>query len=304
VATSLAEMLSEVLLGRPDAIRQALVALLSGGHVLIEDRPGVGKTLLAKALARGIGGTIRRVQGTPDLLPSELTGVAIYEAASGAWHFRPGPLFANLVLFDELNRATPRTQSALLEAMQEHQVTVDGTTHSLPDPFFVVATQNPAEHAGTFPLVESQCDRFAISLEIGYPPREAEREVLLGTGGETALDSAKPVADLTAIREAVRAVRGVHRSAAVADYVIDLATTTRQDPAVLLGASPRAALDLLRAAQANAVLSDRAFVTPDDVKAVFLPVLVHRIVLHGGEDRMAVTALLESILGRVPVPRG
>ena len=304
LADALADTVCTVLLGRPAVVRFALVGLLSGGHVLIEDRPGVGKTLLAKATARAVGATVSRVQGTPDLLPGELTGVAVFESSTGAWHFRPGPLMANIVLFDELNRATPRTQSALLEAMQERQVTVDGETHALPDPFFVVATQNPAEHTGTFPLVESQRDRFVLSLEVGYPPRGTERDVLLGAGGQDALDEIQPVTNLDGLRTAQATVRRVHRSEAVADYVIDLADATRNDPAVSLGASPRASQDLIRLAQAQALLSGRSFVTPDDVKAVFVPALVHRIVLHGGEDRAVATALLESILGRVPVPRG
>jgi len=303
LSAALSEALSAVLLGRPEAIRLSLVALLSGGHLLIEDTPGVGKTLLAKAIARGVGATMHRVQGTPDLLPGELTGVAVFDARAGEWCFRPGPLFSHVVLVDELNRATPRTQSALLEAMQERQVSVDGTTHLLPDPFFVVATQNPSEHAGTFPLVESQRDRFALAIEIGYPPREAERDVLLGTGGEDALNEMEAVADLNGVRAALAAVRHVHCHPSVADYVIDLATATRRDPAVVVGASPRASLDVLRAAQANAVLSERDFVTPDDVKRVLVAALAHRVMLHGGQDGPSVAALLESVLDRVPVPR-
>jgi MoxR-like ATPase len=212
-------------------------------------------------------------------------------------------LFANVVVCDELNRATPRTQSALLEAMQELQITVDGETHPLPDPFFVVATQNPVEHAGTFPLVESQRDRFLVSMEIGYPPRAAERGVLMGAGGSDAIEELQAVTTLEDLRDALGVVRRVHRSGAVADYIIDLIDATRSDPAVALGASPRASQDLMRAAQAQAFLAGRSFVTPDDVKAVLVPALVHRIVLQGGEDRMVVSALLESILGRVPVPR-
>ena len=304
VARTLSDGMSGVLLGRPDAVRLAVVALLSGGHLLIEDRPGVGKTILAKTLARSIGGTMRRIQGTPDLLPGELTGVTVYDSSSGEWRFRSGPLFANIVLCDELNRATPRTQSALLEAMQERQITVDGETHPLPNPFFVVATQNPVEHAGTFPLVESQRDRFLLSMEIGYPPRDAERDVLLGEGGQEALEEVREVTSLEELREAMAAVRRVHRSEAVADYIVDLVNATRSDPSVALGASPRASQDLMRAAQAQALLSGRSFVTPDDVKAVLVPALVHRIVLHGGDDRAVLSALLESIVGRVPVPRG
>ena len=306
-ATALAEALtgelSGVLLGRPEVVHLALVSLLSRGHLLIEDRPGVGKTLLAKALARGIGGTMRRIQGTLDLLPGELTGVAVFDAGGREWEFRLGPLFSHVVLVDELNRATPRTQSALLEAMQERQVTIDGVRHALPDPFFVVATQNPADQAGTFPLVESQRDRFCLSVEIGYPPRDAERQLLLGTGGQDALEGVEPVADLDEVRDAIAAVRHVHCSPAVADYVIDLASATREDSTVSMGASPRAALDVVHAAQAQALLSGRDFVTPDDVKVVLVPALAHRVEVPGG-DRGAVLALLAAIADRVPVPRG
>ena len=304
LATAVAESVASVVLGRPEAIRLAVVALLSGGHLLVEDTPGVGKTLLAKALALSIGGSMRRVQGTPDLLPSELTGVAVYDAEGRDWRFRPGSLFAHVVLVDELNRATPRTQSALLEAMQERQVSVDGVTHLLPDPFFVIGTQNPVEQVGTFPLVESQRDRFTLAIEIGYPPREAERGVLLGAGGQDALGDVGPVTDPAAVHDAISAVHRLHCAAAVADYVIDLTTATRTDPAVLLGASPRASLDLLRASQAHALLSQRDFVAPDDIKAVAVAALSHRILLRSGEDRPAVIALLHALVERVPVPRG
>ncbi|HZT64739.1 MAG TPA: MoxR family ATPase [Acidimicrobiales bacterium] len=302
LAGRLAAAVSSVVLGKPEAIRLALVALLSGGHLLIEDAPGVGKTLLAKAIARAVGGTVRRVQATPDLLPGELTGVSVFD--SGEWRFRPGPLFANVVLVDELNRATPRTQSALLEAMEERQVSVDGTTHSLPEPFFVVATQNPFEYSGTFPLVESQRDRFALTIEMGYPPRQSERQVLLGSGGVDALDQLEPVADLAQLRAALAAVRRVHCSEAVADYVIDLAEATRGDPEVRIGASPRASLALLHAGQAHALLAARDYVSPDDVKAVALAALAHRVVLHAGGDLRSAASVVESVLTRVPVPRG
>jgi len=304
LAAALGAALGEVVIGRPEAIRLALIALLSGGHLLIEDTPGVGKTLLAKALARAIGGTMGRVQGTPDLLPSELTGVSIYDAAGGEWRFHPGPLFAHVVMFDELNRTTPRTQSALLEAMQEHQVSVDGVSHALPRPFFVVATQNPAEQTGTFPLVESQRDRFAVAAAIGYPPREAERTILLGPGGQDALDRLTPLTSPGDLTEAQKAVRHIHVAPAVADYVIDLATETRRDPAVEIGASPRANLDVVRTAQAHALLSGRDFVSPQDVQAMAGAALGHRLVLRGQGDWGAATALVADIVGRVPVPRG
>src|SRR5687767_10232051 len=207
---ALYENLGRVLRGKPETLRLAVIGVLSGHHLLLEDVPGVGKTLLTKAIARSVGGSFRRVQGTPDLLPSELTGVSVFHSAADEWEFRPGPLFANVVLVDEINRATPRTQSALLEAMEERQVTVDGTTWDLPDPFFVVATQNPIEHAGTFPLVEGQRDRFGLVLELGHPHRQAERELLLGAGGTESLDSLRAVCTPEALAAATSAVRTVY----------------------------------------------------------------------------------------------
>ena len=295
--------LASVMRGRPEAIRLAVVALLSGGHLLVEDVPGVGKTLLAKAMARCVGGSFRRVQATPDLLPGELTGVSVFHRESEEWQFRRGPLFANVVLVDEINRATPRTQSALLEAMEERQVTVDGVTHPLPDPFFVVATQNPYDHAGTFPLVEGQRDRFAVVVEIGHPGREAEQELLLGRGGIGALEELRPVTTPEELSLAIAEVRDVHCDPQVAGYVVDVAAATRADPDVRIGASPRASLALLHAAQAHAVTAARAFVAPDDVKAVAVPALAHRLLLSGGPDTEAAGAVVRTALQRVPVPR-
>jgi MoxR-like ATPase len=304
LATELARALSQVVRGKPQPIRLALVALLSGGHLLVEDVPGVGKTLLAKAVARVVGGSFRRIQATPDLLPAELTGVSVFSAQREEWEFRPGPLFANVVLVDEINRTTPRTQSALLEAMEERQVTVDGVTYALPDPFFLVATQNPFEHAGTFPLVEGQRDRFAVVVEMGLPGRETERELLLGHGGVDSLGELEAVIDPRRLRAAVAEVRSTHCAPAVADYIVDLSTAVRAHPEVRLGASPRASITLLHAARAQAVMGGRSFVSPDDVKSVAAAVLSHRLVLSGGPDLHAAATLVRSVVDRVPVPRG
>jgi MoxR-like ATPase len=296
--------LSMVIRGKPEALRLGVIALLSGGHLLVEDVPGVAKTLLAKAMAASVGGSFRRVQGTPDLLPSDLTGVSVYQPASGAWEFRPGPLFANVVLVDEVNRATPRTQAALLEAMEEHQVSVDGATRPLPDPFFLVATQNPFEHAGTFLLPDGQLDRFAVVMHLGYADPVSERDVLLGRGGAEVLDQLDPVTDTDGLRWARAAVREVHCEPAVADYIVAIATATRSHPEISIGASTRASVGVLHAAQATAALGGRAFVTPDDVKSVAAPALAHRLILRGGPDIKAAAALVHAVLDRVPVPRG
>ena len=303
LASALYDNLSRVIRGKSEPIRMALVALLSGGHLLVEDVPGVGKTLLAKSLACSIGGSFRRIQATSDLLPADLTGVSVFHRSSEDWEFRAGPIFAHVVLVDEVNRATPRTQSALLEAMEERQVTVDGTSWKLPRPFFLVATQNPFEHAGTFPLPEGQRDRFAVVIQMGYPDRSAEREVLAGQGGIEQLDELKPVTDPESLESAIDAVRRVHCEASVADYVIDISTSTRRRPEVMLGASPRASLNLLHAAQAHAAVVGRHYVTPDDVKAVAGPVLAHRLVLTGGPDIRAAGDVVRSVLESVPTPR-
>ncbi|HEY3725402.1 MAG TPA: MoxR family ATPase [Acidimicrobiia bacterium] len=291
-----------VLRGKPDPVTLALVALLSGGHLLVEDVPGVGKTLLAKALARTVGGVFHRVQCTPDLLPSELTGVSVFHLAGNEWEFRPGPLFAHVVLVDELNRATPRTQSALLEAMEERHVTVDGVTRDLPHPFFLVATQNPFETIGTFPLVEGQLDRFAVVTHIGAPDADTERALLLGEGGEDALTELAPVSDPVALADAIATVRRIHCAPAVADYVIAIATATRSSPEIAIGASPRASLALLHAAQASALLSGRGYVVPDDVKRLAVPVLAHRLLLRDPATLREAQVFVAALVDGVPVP--
>ena len=289
--------------GKDDVVGLALVALLSGGHLLVEDLPGTGKTLLAKSLAVALGGSFGRVQCTPDLLPTDITGTSVYSPADGSWTFRPGPLFAHVVLVDEVNRASPRTQSALLEPMEEHQVTVDGTTRPLPDPFFCIATQNPHGQVGTFPLPESQLDRFGLVATMGRPDRAAEREVLGGRGGADALPGLVPVTDPGALVAARAAVRAVHCAPPLLDYVLDLADATRTHPGLTVGASPRAALGLLHAAQARAVVDGRAHVTPDDVQAVLVPTLAHRVLVGGAADTAAAAAVLAEVAARTPVPR-
>ena len=303
VAADLFANVTRVFRGKPDQTRLALAGLLSGGHLLIEDVPGVGKTLLAKAIAKSVGGNFRRIQGTPDLLPADLTGVTVYRRHSEAWEFQPGPLFANVVLIDEINRATPRTQSATLEAMEERQVSVDGRTHSLPDPFLLIATQNPYEHAGTFPLVEGQRDRFALVLEVGLPDRDSERELLAGKGGLESLHQLQAVTDPTKLAAAIDEVGRVPVHHAVAEYILDITSATRSHPMISLGASPRASLSLQRVAQAHATVVGRTFVAPDDVKRVAAAVLAHRVILSGGDLRSA-TALVEEIVDGINVPTG
>jgi MoxR-like ATPase len=302
LATAVRERVEGVLRGKPEPVTLALVALLSGGHLLIEDVPGVGKTLLAKALARSIGGVFHRVQCTPDLLPSELTGVSVFHLAGNEWEFRPGPLFAHVVLVDELNRATPRTQSALLEAMEERQVTVDGVTRELPHPFFLVATQNPYETTGTFPLVEGQLDRFSVVTHIGPPDPATERALLLGEGGEDALADLTRVSDPLVLADAIATVRRIHCEPSVADYVIAIANATRTNPDVAIGASPRASLALLHAAQALALLDGRSYVVPDDVKHLAVPVLAHRLMLRDPATLREAQTFLVSLVESVPVP--
>jgi MoxR-like ATPase len=278
---ALDENVRRVVLGKPEVVRLVLTGLLAGGHVLLEDVPGVGKTVLAKTIARSIACDFRRVQFTPDLLPSDILGVAVYDQRTSAFEFKPGPVFTNVLLADEINRATPRTQSALLEAMNDFQVSVDRTSHPLPSPFLVIATQNPYEFEGTYPLPESQLDRFMLKVRIGYPSLEDERRILVAQRAQHPLDALKPVvtgAQVLAIQEAAR---GVRVDASVTDYLLALVRATRGSKLLTVGASPRGALFLSRAAQAHALLAGRDFVLPDDVKALAVPVLAHRVIGRG-----------------------
>lgn len=301
----LLENIGSVVLGKVDPIRMAVTALLAEGHVLIEDVPGVGKTLLARAIAASLDCSFRRIQFTPDLLPSDITGSSIYNAASGEFVFKEGPIFANVVLADEINRTNPRTQSALLEAMSDRQVSVEGKTYPLESPFFVLATQNPFEFEGTYVLPESQLDRFMIRIKMGYPIRSEEKRVLQAHRQGEPVETLSPVVSAENVVRLQRAVRTIRVDDAVADYMLDLVHATREHEDVHVGVSTRGALTLYRACQAQALVSGRSYVVPDDIKALALPVLAHRIVsksfLQAGEFTAA-ESLLRELLDRIPVP--
>ncbi|MFS3130251.1 AAA family ATPase [Nocardioides sp. Bht2] len=304
VATRIRESIEQVIEGKSEVARTAVTVLLAQGHLLIEDVPGVGKTMLSKALARSVDATVRRIQFTPDLLPSDLTGVSVYNQENRQFEFRPGGIFANIVVGDEINRASPKTQSALLECMEEHQVTVDGQTWPLESPFMVVATQNPIEMEGTYALPEAQRDRFMAKVSMGYPPAAAEIAMLASHTRSNPLDDLEPVTDTAEIAKLISIVAGVHAADAVLRYVVSLAEATRATSSLLLGASPRASLQLVRAAKAHAAISGRDYVLPDDVQLMARPVLTHRLMPSVEATMSGHTPhqILDTILATVPVP--
>ena len=305
LTTRVRESISTVLSGLDSAITATLATVLAEGHVLLEDVPGVGKTTLARAFAASVGGSVGRIQFTPDLLPSDVTGVSIFRSDDHRFEFRPGPIFANVVIADEINRASPKTQSALLEAMQERAVTVDGVTRTLPMPFVVVATQNPIEMEGTYPLPEAQRDRFMTQVSVGYPSPRDEMAMLASHDGADPLAAITPVASLDELNQAIQVARRVYAAPAIKQYIVDLVGATRSDSSLRLGGSPRAALQLLSASKARAAMAGRNHVLPDDVKALAVPVLSHRLIAST-ESRLAgrtTQQIMRETVTRTPVPR-
>jgi MoxR-like ATPase len=299
------ENISKVIVGKQQAIELLLVAFLADGHALIEDVPGLGKTLIAKSLARTIGGIFKRVQFTPDLLPADITGFNVYNQQSGSFTYQAGPVFTNVLLVDEINRTIPRTQSSLLESMEERQVSVDGQTYLLPRPFFVMATQNPIELEGTFPLPEAQLDRFLLKLRLGYPDKDEEISILERFRDKDPLKDLKPVASPEQITELQGARKKIRVSIPVKQYIADIVSATRKDGDLRFGASPRGSLGLMRTGQALAALRGRDFVLPDDIKHLVVPVLAHRLILADDKRLRGATSeqLLEKILEQIPVPQ-
>ncbi|MGI8923948.1 MAG: AAA family ATPase [Fimbriimonadales bacterium] len=306
-AKAIVSQVEKVILGKTDTVEKAVLVLLCNGHLLIEDVPGVGKTMLAKALARSIGGEFKRIQFTPDLLPADITGSSIFNQKRAEFEFKPGPIFGNVVLADEINRATPKTQAALLEAMEERQVTSDGITHKLPDPFFVIATQNNIELTGTYPLPEAQLDRFFARLSIGYPDGQVEADILASQQQDHPIDNVQQVLDADEMRHIQTSIRQIFVHATLRDYVVEIVAGTRNSNQIVLGASPRGSLLLMQAAQAHAAYNGHDFVRPDDVKAMAAPVLAHRIIpradlrSRGTMPEEIVEDIVASVRAPVPV---
>jgi MoxR-like ATPase len=300
------ENVERVIVGKHEAVRLALIAVLCRGHLLIEDVPGVGKTVLTKSIARSIGCTFKRIQFTPDLLPSDITGISMFNQGTREFEYRPGPIVSQFVLADEINRATPKAQSALLEAMEEQQVTVDGITHPLPDPFLVMATQNPIEYEGTFPLPEAQLDRFMLTISLGYPAPSDEVQILGRQQRSHPIDTLGQVLPAEDLREMQRQVREVRVSQEMREYIVALVTATRSHQHVYLGASPRGSLSLFHSAQAMAALQGRDFVMPDDVKALLKPTLTHRLIIAPAARVRGITssAIVDEVISMIPVPGG
>jgi MoxR-like ATPase len=304
--TEIVNNVERVIQGKTEVIQLALLCLLAEGHLLVEDVPGVGKTSLAKALAASVQCTFGRVQFTPDLLPSDVVGVSVYNRSTGGFDFRPGPVFANILLGDEINRASPKTQSALLEAMAEQQVTVDGTTYQLEAPFMVMATQNPIEHEGTYPLPESQLDRFFMRISVGYPARDAELEMLEAHGDHDALDDIGAVTTAAEVAALAAQTKAVHIAPSLKSYLVEVADATRKHPRLAMGMSPRAVLNMQRAARARAAAAARNYVVPDDIKALAEPVLAHRLVVTPEAQLAGMRPIdvLGEVLRSIPVPSG
>jgi len=306
VAGKIGENIEKVIVGKRDAVKLAIIGLLCQGHILIEDVPGVGKTMLARSLAKSLGVEFNRLQFTPDMLPSDVTGVSIYNQSSNGFEFKPGPIFAQVVLVDEINRATPKTQAALLEAMEEKQVTVDGLTHKLPNPFLVVATQNPIEYEGTFPLPEAQLDRFLLRIKLGYPLPEEEIRILEDQKIEHPINSIGPVISEEELRLLLKTVRDVYVSPLIREYIVEIVNRTRTNEDLYLGASPRGSLALYRTSQVFAFINGRNYVLPDDIKEIAPYVLAHRLIVNPEARLKEISSnrIVQEILEQVPAPGG
>ena len=304
VMQSIAENMGKVMVGQGGAAKLMVVCLAAGGHVLIEDVPGIGKTTMANALAKSIGVSFNRIQFTPDILPSDITGFSMYNPKTGEFEYKQGSIMSNIILADEINRTSPKTQASMLEVMEERHVTVDGVTYNVPEPFMVIATQNPVEYMGTYPLPEAQLDRFLMRITMGYPKSEDEVNILFRFKTTNPLDDLKPVADGSQIRELRKQVREIHVDKAIGEYIVEIVQSTRRQEHVALGCSPRASLYLMRASQALALFNGRDYVVPDDVKSLVIPVLAHRMVLKQEAKIRKITAesILTDILKNIRVP--